>query len=195
MHPDKKREIEHELRHEDEANRKETAKPKMTGMFFYDIKPGQEKDAGAYAIKQTKSGKWAMTFYDKSGRSANFRKAEADRLFGPGKWWQPKSTTNEDAPTVGTITQVTDKDVSFKDASGIETKVPTTSGLLSKDDTGKLTFNKAAALANHQQSTGGSPPSSTSQPPQKLAQTGQQVQINNSVSEELAKIRKNAGLR
>lgn len=65
-------------------------KPEMVGMYFYDVKPGQEDLASIYGIKQTKSGKWAKIKYDSSGRTFSFQKDKADKIFGPGKWWSPK---------------------------------------------------------------------------------------------------------
>lgn len=66
-------------------------KPKMVGMFFYDVKPGQEDEAAILGIKQTKSGKWAKTKYSTSGRTFSFQKNKADEKFGLGKWWAPKN--------------------------------------------------------------------------------------------------------
>jgi hypothetical protein len=66
-------------------------KPKMTGMFFYNVQPGQEQEAAALGIKKTKSGKWAKTKYNTSGRSFGMQKDSADKAFGVGKWWAPKN--------------------------------------------------------------------------------------------------------
>ena len=65
--------------------------PKVVAWWFYDVQPGQEEMASALSIKQTKSGKWAMKQYDKSGRSFTHRKGIADEKFGPGKQWIPKN--------------------------------------------------------------------------------------------------------
>ena len=65
-------------------------KPEMVGMYFYDVKPGQEDKAASLGVKQTKSGKWAKIKYDKSGRTFGYQKDIADKEFGPGKWWAPK---------------------------------------------------------------------------------------------------------
>jgi hypothetical protein len=43
-----------------------------------------------YGIKQTKSGKWAKAKYSTSGRSFDMQKDNADKEFGPGKWWALK---------------------------------------------------------------------------------------------------------
>lgn len=51
------------------------------GMYFYNVKPGQENDAMKAGLKQTKSGKWFSTYSNPS----------ADKMFGPGKYWEPKS--------------------------------------------------------------------------------------------------------
>jgi hypothetical protein len=65
--------------------------PKVVAWWFYDVPAGQEEMASALSIKQTKSGKWAMKQYDKSGRSFTHRKGIADEKFGPGKQWIPKN--------------------------------------------------------------------------------------------------------
>ena len=65
--------------------------PKVVAWWFYDVPAGQEEMAAALSIKQTKSGKWAMKQYDKSGRSFTHKKGIADEKFGPGKQWVPKN--------------------------------------------------------------------------------------------------------
>lgn len=188
----KRRELEHELRHEDEWNKKQASMPKLIGYYFYNVPSDDVDTAASYGIKKLKSGKWGMPIYDKSGNSTAYRKRLADDAYGKGRWWEPKAKVKEDGPSVGTITNVSDKDVTFKDPSGIETKVPSTSGLISKDDKGNLVFNKAAALSQTQQQKPAQQPQQ-----QKLAQPGQKVQINNSVEEdsELAIIMRHAGLQ
>jgi hypothetical protein len=89
----KRREMEHELGHEDEWNRRQAEKPVLIGMYFYDVPPGKEAEAASYGIKQTKNGKFALKAYDKSGRTFSFNKELADRAFGPGKHWKPKNET------------------------------------------------------------------------------------------------------
>ena len=71
------------------------AKTRMVGMFFYNVQPGQEQEAASLGVKQTKSGKWAKTKYNTSGRTFGMQKDMADKAFGVGKWWAPKdeSTT------------------------------------------------------------------------------------------------------
>jgi hypothetical protein len=54
---------------------------KPSGMYFYNVKPGQENDAQSAGLKQSKSGKWYSTYQN----------SQADKLFGPGKFWQPKN--------------------------------------------------------------------------------------------------------
>ena len=66
-------------------------KPQMVGMFFYNVQPGQENEAAALGIKKTKSGKWAKTKYNTSGRTFGMQKDQADKAFGVGKWWAPKT--------------------------------------------------------------------------------------------------------
>lgn len=187
----KRREMQHELGHEDEQNRREASKPKLLGYYFYNVPMDDRDTAATYGIKQLKSGKWAMPIYDKSGASTAHRKRLADEIYGQGKWWSPnEKKVKEDGSSVGTVTQVSDKDVSFKDDKGIETKVPVNTGLFSKDEkTGQLTFNKAAALAAQGQKTGGQP-----QQQNQMAKPGEKIQINASVDNELDSIKKFAGL-
>ena len=71
------------------------AKTQMVGMFFYNVQPGQEQEAAALGIKKTKSGKWAKTKYNTSGRTFGFQKDQADKAFGVGKWWAPKTESVE----------------------------------------------------------------------------------------------------
>lgn len=52
-----------------------------SGMYFYNVKPGQENDAMKAGLKQTKSGKWY----------SRFSSPTADKLFGAGRFWQPKN--------------------------------------------------------------------------------------------------------
>lgn len=188
----KRREMEHELGHETNSNYKSNSKPVLKGYYFYNVSSDDAELAAEYGIKQTKSGKWALAVYDTSGGKTANNKRKADEYFGSGRWWSPndKKKTNEaDAPSIGTVTATSDKDVSFKDdKTGIETKVPTSSGLLAKDEKGNLVFNKAAAAGNTQQPT-------TPNNNNKLAQTGQKVQVNASLDNELESIMKNAGLK
>ena len=65
--------------------------PKMVGMYFYDIKPGQEEDAQRIGVKKTKSGKWALVQHDTSGATFRHKKHQADLYFGSGKFWSPKN--------------------------------------------------------------------------------------------------------
>ena len=71
-------------------------KPKMTGMFFYNVQSGQEQEAASLGVKKTKSGKWAKTKYNTSGRSFDMQKNLADKAFGVGKWWAPKNESIEE---------------------------------------------------------------------------------------------------
>lgn len=54
---------------------------RSSGMYFFNVRPGQENDAIAAGLQQTKSGKW----YSKYSNPA------AEKMFGPGKWWEPKA--------------------------------------------------------------------------------------------------------
>jgi hypothetical protein len=71
------------------------AKTRMVGMFFYNVQPGQEQEAASLGVKQTKSGKWAKTKYNTSGRTFGMQKDLADKAFGVGKWWAPKTESVE----------------------------------------------------------------------------------------------------
>jgi hypothetical protein len=66
-------------------------KPQMVGMFFYNVQSGQEQEAASLGVKKTKSGKWAKTKYSTSGRTFGMQKDMADKAFGVGKWWAPKT--------------------------------------------------------------------------------------------------------
>lgn len=55
------------------------------GMYFYNVKPGQEDDARNAGLKQSKSGKWYSTFQSQA----------ADKAFGPGKYWEPKESVEQ----------------------------------------------------------------------------------------------------
>jgi len=81
-------------------------RPVMTGMFFYNVQPGQEELAASLGVKKTKSGKWAKTKYTTSGDSFKFQKGRADKEFGVGKWWAPKTESVEQGVAEG---------LSFKD--------------------------------------------------------------------------------
>lgn len=176
MHPDKRKELEYELRHETVAQHHQDSKPKMIGMFFYNVPAGKESEAAALDIKKTSSGKWAMKRYDKSGRSFNYRKNLADQKFGAGKRWEPQ--VKEDGVQTGTISQSSATDVTVANPDGTKTVVPVNSGLLSKDASGKLTLNKAAVKP-------GQPPAPTQQGANKSAfQPGQKVAINSSIEHE-----------
>lgn len=194
MHPDKRRELEKELAHEDEWNKREAAKPKLKGYFFYNV-PSNDKDtAAAYGVKQLKSGKWAMAIYDKSGNSTYFRKQKADEAFGPGKWWSPndKKKTNEDTmpqqpvpgQPAGKITQVTGKDITI-DNNGTKTTIDTTkpgaANVLTRDASGKLTL--------HPDQLQKLQTASPQQQQQPIAKVGDQVS-----TDPLSTIKKNAGV-
>ena len=103
----KRREMEHELGHEDEWQRQQDSKPVMVGMYFYNVPADKEQEAASYGVKQTKSGKWAKTKYDKSGRTWSFQKDLADKAFGNGRYWEPKkeSRVGEEAAGVGIVTK------------------------------------------------------------------------------------------
>jgi len=66
------------------------SRPVMTGMYFYNVKPGEEDAADLMGVKKTKSGKWALVQYNTSGHTFNWNKQRADQRFGTGKFWSPK---------------------------------------------------------------------------------------------------------
>ncbi len=67
-------------------------RPQMSsGMYFYNVPPGKENDAKAAGLMQSKSGKWYSTF----------RNSWAEKAFGPGKYWQPKSEESVTAGATG----------------------------------------------------------------------------------------------
>ena len=76
-------------------------KPVMSGMFFYNVQPGQEQEAASLGVKKTKSGKWAKTKYSTSGRTFGMQKDLADKAFGVGKWWAPKNENVEQGVAEG----------------------------------------------------------------------------------------------
>jgi len=51
------------------------------GMYFYNVQPGQENDAKAAGLKQSKGGKW----YSPGAESP-----WAEKKFGKGRYWEPK---------------------------------------------------------------------------------------------------------
>jgi hypothetical protein len=90
------------------------AKTRMVGMFFYNVQPGQEQEAASLGVKKTKSGKWAKTKYNTSGRTFGFQKDLADKAFGVGKWWAPKTESVEQG--------VAENYPKHQDLSGISTE-------------------------------------------------------------------------
>ena len=88
----KSQEMKHELGHEDKPSSK---MPKLIGMYFYNVPKGKEELAKVCNVKQTKSGKWALSKFDTSGMSFNNQKKEADENFGKGAYWEPKTVKEE----------------------------------------------------------------------------------------------------
>lgn len=86
----KRAELQHELGHEDEWERRRQQKPKVVAWVFYNVTPENQSKASMYNIRQLKNGKWAMPEYDRSGRTYAFQRNEADKVFGPGRRWVPK---------------------------------------------------------------------------------------------------------
>ena len=52
-----------------------------SGMYFYNVKPAQVDDALGLGLKQSKSGKWYALRVIPA----------AEKMFGPGRFWQPKN--------------------------------------------------------------------------------------------------------
>ncbi len=73
------------------------AKPVLKGYYFYNVGPADEHDATAIGLKKTKSGKWALAVYNTSGHSTTVKKQSADRAFGQGRWWAPKTESVDEA--------------------------------------------------------------------------------------------------
>ena len=65
-------------------------RPQIVAWWFFDVPPDREEEARAYDIKKTKSGKYGMPQYDKSGRSFALRMNTATQKFGKPKKWVPK---------------------------------------------------------------------------------------------------------
>lgn len=59
------------------------SEPKKKGYMFYNV--SDEQTAQKLGLKQTKSGKWYLPADDK------FRQQTADKVFGKGRLWEPKS--------------------------------------------------------------------------------------------------------
>ena len=115
-------------------------KPVLKGYYFYNVKPGQEDDAGMYGVKQTKSGKWAKAKYSTSGRSFDMQKDGADKAFGAGKWWSPNKTEGIDEGAMSEL------DIEIGDMiDGYIAKYQ--DGLLDADHLGAIIDKVAAKLA------------------------------------------------
>lgn len=160
---------------------------RVVGAYFYDILPEEEEHARTRGIKKLKSGKWVMYKYEDSGTNFARKKLMTDQIFGNsryvGETMTPTTpTTPTTGNTTGKISQVTSTEVDIKNPDGTTLKVPTNTGLLSKDASGKLVLNKQAAQANQPQ-----------KPANQPIQAGQDVQINNSV--DLDDIKTLSGLK
>lgn len=144
---------------------------RVVGAYFYDILPEEEEYAKSRGIKKLKSGKWALYKYEDSGTNFSRKKVMTDQIFGSGKYvGETTITPTTGTSSMGKISQVTSNEVDIKNPDGTTLKVPTNTGLLSKDANGKLVLNKQAMKPNQA-------PKPANQP----IQAGQDVQINNSV--------------
>jgi len=87
----KQRELEYELRHEDEYNRRQKSLPKLIGMWFFNVPKSEERVAQDVGLEKTKSGKWALKHYNTSGATYQMKLRAATDKFGQGKYWSPKN--------------------------------------------------------------------------------------------------------
>jgi len=190
----KRNEIGHELKHEDDWNRKESNKPILKGYYFYNVPSNDTDTAAAYGVKKLKSGKWALPIYDKSGNSTYFRKQKADEAFGKGKWWEPNmKKIKEDTPTSNTVSQV-DQDkatVSSVDSNGMKSTKELPLAAFSRNN-GKLEVNKQALL-NLPGSIPGTGSQSQGSQQQQSPKAGEKIQLA-STDNELNIIKQIAGL-
>jgi hypothetical protein len=150
---------------------------KVVGIYFYDILPEDADYAISHGIKKLKSGKWGIYKYEDSSRTFTRKKIMADQIFGTGKFIgeaTPTTPTSPTTPTTGKISAVTSTEVDIKNPDGTTLKVPTNTGMLSKDANGKLVLNKQAVQAKQT-------------PQQQPIQAGQDVQINNSLDLNIIK--------
>ena len=82
----KYRELQHELGHELNPPRQ---KPK--GMYFYTVRPMDLFKAKSLGLKQSRSGKWYSAIPN----------PQADKEFGPGKYWEPKNESQKKQVPIG----------------------------------------------------------------------------------------------
>jgi len=64
--------------------------PRLEAMVFFNVDYQNQDIAQQLGITKTKSGKWAMPIYDKSGTNTKIRLSQAERIFGRGTWWTPR---------------------------------------------------------------------------------------------------------
>lgn len=90
----KYKELKHELGHE-----KNKTYPVLIGGWFYLIPDDMKsiEQAKFLGMKRTKSGKWMLPVYDKSGRTLQYKKSLADQEFGKGNYWEAPKKTFEDS--------------------------------------------------------------------------------------------------
>lgn len=90
----KRREMEHELGHEEEPRyqrKRSYSSPASKGMYFYNVPAGKESDAQQVGLFRTKSGKWYSPFQN----------SRADMFFGKGRFWQPKNEGVAESASAG----------------------------------------------------------------------------------------------
>ncbi len=96
----KRQELEHELRHEDEANRRQQAayrpyqpayRPsapsmdspiKMTHLHYFPMTDADARDFAAMKVKQDRRGRWYLPQYNKSGATFQNNFQTLSRTFG-----------------------------------------------------------------------------------------------------------------
>lgn len=121
------------------------------GMYFYNVPSGKEGEAQAYGLKQTKSGKWFSSFPNLG----------AEKLFGPGKFWQAKNeSVDKKALLASKISQLQEQITSMKESA---TAGATMSGNIASIPNPHLSPGKARGKKSF---TGSPGKSGTKAPPQ-----------------------------
>ena len=64
-------------------------KPKMAGITFFNVPSGKESIATQYGLTKTNSGKWGIKH--KIGRDYTSAVSAAERIFGKGRYWEPRN--------------------------------------------------------------------------------------------------------
>lgn len=64
-------------------------KPKMAGITFFNVPSGKESIATQCGLTKTNSGKWGIKH--KIGRDYTSAVSTAERIFGKGRYWEPRN--------------------------------------------------------------------------------------------------------